>query len=117
MSIDLSPLTEIRGFTGGCLVDSETGLTIETYGGEDLDLDLAGARNTEVLRDKQAALQSVGIEEPVEDMLVKAGDKLHMIRPLASMPTVFLYVVLSRGQANLAMARLQLRKIEKTLAI
>ncbi|VAW50046.1 hypothetical protein MNBD_GAMMA04-487, partial [hydrothermal vent metagenome] len=43
MLIDISPLTEINGFIGACLVDSDTGLILESEDTGRLDMEVAGA--------------------------------------------------------------------------
>ncbi len=118
MSTDISALSKIEGFIGGCLVDSDSGLMLAAEEGTGkLDLEAAGAANMEVVRAKNAAMQSLGLKDHIEDVLISLGEQYHLIRPLASNPTVFIYVALDRKRANLGMARISVKNIEGTLKV
>lgn len=115
---DISGLSEINGFIGGCLVDSETGMMLGSEGGNgNLDLEAAGAANTEVVRAKLAAIEALGLDESIEDILITLSHQFHLIRPLHANPTIFIYVALDKKSANLAMARIKVKSIEGTLEI
>lgn len=117
MSMDISTLEDLAGFIGGCVVDSETGLMLASVGGGALDLEAAGAANTEVVKAKLAAIDQLGLDDAIEDILITLGKQFHLIRPLEKNPTVFMYVALDKKSANLGMARLQVKKLEATLEI
>lgn len=115
---DISALSGVGGFIGACLVDSETGLMMGSEGGTaDFDLEAAAAGNTEVVKAKLAAAEMLGLDDSIEDILITLGKQFHLIRPLAQTPTVFLYVALDKKAANLGMARVQVKNVEKGLAI
>lgn len=114
---DISDLSQIGGFIGACLVDSETGLMMASEGGGKLDLDAAGAANTEVVKAKLAAIEMLGLDDNIDDILITLGKQFHLIRPLEKSPTVFLYVALDKKAANLGMARVQVKKCEQGLAL
>ncbi len=117
MAVNIKALTEIGGFIGGCLVDSETGLMMASEGGGSLDLEAAGAANTEVVKAKLAAMKMLDLKDHIDDILITLGKQFHLIRPLEKNPTVFLYVALDRKAANLGMARVQVKNVEQTLSI
>lgn len=112
---DISNLTDIGGFIGACLVDSETGLMMASEGGGGLDLEAAGAANTEVVKAKLSAIEMLGLDDNIDDILITLGKQFHLIRPLENTPTVFLYVALDKKTANLGMARVQVKKVEQGL--
>jgi len=114
---DISGLNDISGFIGACLVDTETGLMMASEGGEDFDLETAGAANVEVVKAKMNAMEMLGLQENIDDILITLGSQFHLIRPLADTPSVFLYTALNKKSANLGMARVQVKKVEKTLEI
>lgn len=115
--MNISDLKNISGFIGACLVDSETGLMLASETSRiPFDLEAAAAANTEVVRAKNNAMRVLGLgDDHIEDILITLGTQMHLIRPLASVPTVFLYVTLDRTNANLGMARLNLKKVEGSL--
>lgn len=117
MAIDIAELTEISGFIGGCLVDSESGLMLASELVGQFDLEAAGAANTEVVRAKNKAIKMLGLNDHIDDILISLGAQLHLIRPLEKNPSMFLYVALDKKAANLGLARMQVKKVEKTLKL
>ena len=118
MSTELAPLKELAGFTGACLVDSETGLLLtQEEGADGFNLEAAAAANTEVVRSKYAAMKQLGVDDTIEDILITLGKQTHLIRPLASNPAVFVYLALDKNKSNLGMARIKLKSIEGSLKI
>lgn len=117
MTIELNDLRDIGGFIGGCVVDSETGLMMGSEGGNGFDLEAASAANTEVVRAKLRAIDILGLDDHIDDILISLGKQLHLIRPLEKAPSVFLYVALDKKAANLGLARVQVKKVEQAIKI
>lgn len=113
--LNLESLNTVAGFVGAALVDSDSGMAMVTTGGGSMNLEVAAAGNSDVLRTKRRVSQQLGLDDSIEDILISLGKQYHLIRPLESNPVIFLYVVLDRARANLAMARHELKSFEKTL--
>lgn len=113
----LPKLLEIDGCLGACIVDSNSGMMLGAVGGGNVNLEIAAAGNTEVVRAKRKTMKALALNEQIEDILISLGKQYHMIRPLSSNDALFIYVVLDRSRSNLAMARHMLSGIEKELTI
>ena len=111
----------IAGAVGVALVDYESGMSLGTSGGGDwLNLEVAAAGNTDVVRSKLRVISALGLNDSIEDILITLHRQYHLIRLLDSIGTrssLFLYLVLDREQANLALARHYLKRIESELQV
>lgn len=113
-------MTSIEGALGVALVDYSSGMALGTLGGgKDLDLSVAAAGNTDVIRAKVRTMEMLGLQDDIEDLLITLGTQYHLIRLLKARGSngLFLYVVLDKANSNLAMARHQLKRIEANLEV
>ena len=123
MNIDtaLKEAMTIDGAIGASLVDWDSGMPLGALGGgKYLDLDVAAAGNTEVVRAKMRTMESLRLDDKIEDILITLNKQYHLIRLLRSSRSeqgLFLYLVLDRQKANLALARHNLRQIESDLTL
>lgn len=113
----LSKLTELDGFVGAAIVDSESGMLLGQEGNGTLNLEVAAAGNTEVVKAKRKTMSSLALRDAIEDVLISLGRQYHLIRPLRARSTLFFYVALDRQRANLATARIALADVEKDLQV
>jgi hypothetical protein len=111
----------VEGAIGVALVDSDSGMSLGSLGGGKLlDMEVAAAGETDVVRAKMRSLASLGSDDAVEDILITLSKHYHVIRPLKSSDDdqgLFLYLVLDRSRSNLAMARHSLKRVESELAL
>ena len=117
----LKEAMNIEGALGAALVDWGSGMPLGTLGGgKYLDLELAAAGNTEVVRAKMRTMHSLNLNDTIEDILITLGKQYHLIRLLPSSDgsqSLFLYFALDRSKANLALARHHLKRIETQLEV
>ncbi len=115
----LKEAMEIDGAFGVALVDLDSGMALGMIGGGQIDLEVAAAANTEVVRAKMRAMTALALGESIEDILITLQTQYHLIRLLQRRQGagLFLYLVLDKNRANLALARHRLRHIESALVV
>lgn len=113
----LADIMTINGAIGVALVDITSGMALGKAGSTTLDLDAAAAGNSEVVKAKLRVMKDLDIRGQIEDILITLQTQYHLIRPLGSDNSLFLYVVLNKETANLALARRQLSKSESSLVV
>ncbi|EFF89423.1 MULTISPECIES: hypothetical protein [Streptomyces] len=113
-------MTAVEGALGAAVVDYTSGMALGTLGGgKDLDLTIAAAGNTDVIRAKVRTMEQLGLQSQIEDVLITLGAQYHLIRLVTGRNGngLFLYLVLDKSRSNLAMARHQLKRVEEQLEI
>lgn len=112
----LNSLMDIDGAMAVALVDLESGMALGMAGGG-VNLEVAAAGNTEVVKSKQKVMASLGLKDKIEDILISLGAQYHIIRPLKQHQNLFLYLVLGREKSNLAMARFKLNDVDGAIQL
>ncbi|MEO6364097.1 MAG: hypothetical protein ABIO71_12765 [Caldimonas sp.] len=113
----LAALRKLDGMVGCALVDASTGtmLAQETRADADIDMALAAASATEVLRTHRATARDLGLSDTLEEIITTAGARHAMIRALPRHDELFLVAVLDKHRTNLSLARFQLLEVERSL--
>src|ERR1700761_152957 len=111
----LNSLLRTDGALAAALVDSNSGMMLGGVG-SGMDLELAAAGNTEVVRAKMKPMKSLGLTDNIEDILITLTKAYHIIRPVQAKTGIFIYLVLDRSRANLAMARRACQDCEGSLS-
>jgi len=112
--INLEPLRSLDGYIASALVDTDSGMLL-AGDGEGIQLDVAAAGNSEVVKAKRKVAAALKLNDAIEDVLISLSKQYHLIRPLESNQALFLYLVLDRGRSNLALARHELRSFEASV--
>ena len=114
----LKTLLQADGAMCAAIVDANSGMMLGAMGGGGpVDLEIAAAGNTEVVRAKRKTMAALKLDDEIEDILISLGKQYHLIRPLSSNDALFIYLVIDKAKGNLAMARLKLSSAEKALTI
>ncbi|MBT0769602.1 hypothetical protein KIH74_11760 [Kineosporia sp. J2-2] len=115
----LKEAMQIDGAIGVALVDYTSGMTLGQAGGAVLDLEVAAAGNTEVVRSEMRTMESLGMREGIQDILITLNTQYHLIRLISGQggQGLFLYMALDKGRANLALARHKLANLERNIQI
>ncbi|WP_405848212.1 hypothetical protein [Streptomyces sp. NBC_01518] len=121
VEVSLKEMTAgIEGALGAAVVDYTSGMALGTLGGsKSLDLTVAAAGNTDVIRAKVRTMEQLGLKGQIEDILITLDSQYHLIRLVTGRNGngLFLYLVLDKGRSNLAMARHQLKRVEAAIEI
>jgi hypothetical protein len=110
----------IEGSLAAAVVDYTSGMALGTLGGDkSFDVTVAAAGNTDVIRAKVRTMETLGLKSHIEDILITLDRQYHIIRLVSGRNGngLFLYLVLDKDRANLAMARHQLKRIEEQLEV
>lgn len=114
LQASLDSFLTLDGGLCSALVDANSGMMLG-QSGTGVDLELAAAGNTEVVRAKLKTMNSLKLNDTIEDILITLGKQYHIIRPMASKEGIFIYVVLDKARANLALARRKVQDVEKLI--
>ena len=110
----LDDILTIDGAMCAAVVDAGSGMILGSEG-SGVDMEIAAAGNTEVVRAKLKIMRSLGLSDVIEDMLITLGRQYHIIRPSSVKEGLFLYVVLDKQRANLALARRKTQEVDKLM--
>lgn len=111
----VAQLLNVDGALAAAVVDFESGMLLAGGGSAAIDLEIAAAGNTEVMRSETKTIDMLGSKEEIEDILLTLGRQYHLLRPLKRHNGLFLYTVLDKSKSNLALARRALVEAEKSL--
>ena len=110
----LSQLHAIDGTMVAAIVDSESGMVLG-HAGSGIDIELAAAGNTEVMRAKLKTMQLLNLGDQIDDMLITLNTQYHILRPVHKREGLFIYLVLDKAHSNLALARRKSLDLEKEM--
>jgi predicted regulator of Ras-like GTPase activity (Roadblock/LC7/MglB family) len=113
----LADMLSIDGLLGCAVVDGTTGLVLARESREDqpADLELSAAASAQVLRAHRLAARNMGLSEHIDEVMVSAGTRQHVLRTVTRHQDLFLLALLDKERANLALARYKLMEVEKSL--
>ncbi len=107
----IADLLAVDGALGVAVVDLDSGMVLAAGGNPGFDLEIVAAGNSNMLRAKLRTMNELGIGGGLEDMMITLDYQYHLINVLRDGGTagLFIYFVLDRAAANLALARHKLR--------
>jgi len=82
-----------------------------------MDLDILSAGNTEIVRSEVKAIERLygqdKNEDVIDDILISLHKQYYLLRPMKNVKSVFMFMVLDRKTANLALARRTLKVADR----
>ena len=115
----LQQLLAIEGASGAAIVDYSSGMALAQGGNPAFDLGVAAAGNSNVVRAKLATMRDLGVTDQIDDILITLDSQYHLINVLNTSGTngLFIYLVLNRSSANLALARHKLKGVAASISV
>ncbi|XAH23682.1 hypothetical protein AAFF27_00390 [Xylophilus sp. GW821-FHT01B05] len=110
----LEELLAVDGALCAAVVDSTSGMMLGSAGAG-VDMEVAAAGNTDVVRAKMKTMKALGLNDVIEDILITLGKQYHIIRPSSRRDGVFIYFVLDKAKSNLALARRKATDVDKDM--
>lgn len=115
----IQELLSIEGATGAAVVDISSGMALASGGNPGFDLSVVAAGNSNVVRAKLRTMKDINLHGEIEDIMITLESQYHLINVLNTEETsgLFVYLVLDRNTANLALARHKLNTVSKRVSI
>lgn len=107
----------IDGAVGAALIDYASGGCLGVRGGREIDMELAGAAVTEVIRAKKRILSNLGLDAAIDEIIVTLDGQYHLIQSFDRHDDIFSYLILDREHSSLPLARTHLRAIDRELVL
>lgn len=116
LSDSLLDLLDFEGAMIAALVDSDSGMILGRAG-NGVEMDLAAAGASVMLKARRATIKTLGLSDEIDDLLITLSSQLHIIRPLANRPAIFLYMIVDRAKSSLAMARFKATEADAKIVL
>ncbi len=113
----LDELTVLDGLIFVALVEGSTGL-VKASPARGPDIDRAALAAAEIWKTHRRTLRQLGHSrpgDPLEEILVTAGSRYHILRTLRAHPDLFILAVLDKLRSNLAMTRYRIMEAQQVL--
>ena len=111
----IQQLLKTDGALAAAVVDYSSGMLLAGGGTSSIDLEIAAAGNTEVLRAKMKTMKLLDLKDSIDDVLITLGEQYHLLRPVNKQDGLCLYFVLDKSKSNLALARRARVEVEKVI--
>lgn len=112
----LNALMGLKGAMCAAVVDCNSGMVVGSKG-SGIDMDIAAAGNTEIIRAKMRTMKDLGLTGPIEDILITLDNQYHILRPTNFSKDLFIYFILDKEAGTLALARRKVQEIDRELVV
>ena len=98
-------LNDLPGLMAVAIVDISSGMSLASHSNSAINPDTAAAYNTEVIKQKQKAINALKLQgESIDDILMTLSNQLHLLK-VVNEGKKFIYLVVNPRDTNLAIAR------------
>jgi len=112
----LETLLSFDGALCVAVVDSDSGMILGKAG-SGLEMDLAAANASVILRARLASTRALGTKEKIDDMLISLSSQVQIIHPLPNNPSIFTYLIGDKSKSSLAMARFKATEADQLIRL
>ena len=112
----LETLLSFDGALCVAVVDSDSGMILGKAG-SGVEMDLAAANASVILRARLASTRALGTKEKIDDMLISLSSQVQIIHPLPNNPTIFTYLIGDKSKSSLAMARFKATEADQLIRL
>ena len=112
----LETLLSFDGALCVAVVDSDSGMILGKAG-SGVEMDLAAANASVILRARLASTKALGTKEKIDDMLISLSSQVQIIHPLPSNPSIFTYLIGDKSKSSLAMARFKATEADQLIRL
>lgn len=113
--IFLKQFSHIEGLIVLALVDYYDGSVLGSIGDDDLNIDIFALEGAAIFKHQKNLIKQLNKTDYVEGILISMKNQYHIIHPLESNHSLFLYVILDRNHSNLAYAHHEIQRLERHL--
>ena len=78
----VSEMLNVDGALAAAVVDYSSGMLLAGGGSAAIDLEIAAAGNTEVMRAKMKTMGMLGLKDSIEDILITLGKTIPLVAPI-----------------------------------
>jgi predicted regulator of Ras-like GTPase activity (Roadblock/LC7/MglB family) len=112
----LAKLLSFDGALSVAVVDSESGMVLGKAG-TGVEIELAAACASDILRARLASTRMMGNDEKIDDLLISLTSQIQIIHPLPSNPNIFTYLIGDKEKSSLAMARYKATEADQLIKL
>ncbi|QYS88308.1 hypothetical protein [Flavobacterium davisii] len=105
----------VLGFIAVAIAEIKSGISYYTLSmNPNFDPELASAFNLEVVKAKLNAINALGLDEYIEDIMINLKSQIHII-DISENNEYFIYLAVDSKKANLGMTKALLNKYKKDI--
>ncbi|ELY2010788.1 hypothetical protein SL057_001839, partial [Flavobacterium psychrophilum] len=106
----------VSGFIAVAVTEIKSGVSYYSLSvDKDFDPELAAAFNLEVVKAKLNAINALGLNQSIDDILINLSSQIHII-DISENNEYFIYLAVDASKANLGMTKALLNKYKKEIS-
>lgn len=100
-------LVAVKGVIAAAIVDYESGMIMAASEGRgnNTDLEVVMAGGTNIIRAQQKTIGMLHHDDTLRDILISLKQQYHLLCPCTQTKNMFIYLIIDRQSANLAICR------------